>query len=95
MISVVVTTWGKQPKACLQSVRAQNVVKEIIQIENGNGACAARNEGAAKATGEYIIFVDGDIMLMPGVLKKMADILEALPEIAFVYGDYRRTGAWK
>lgn len=64
-ISVIVTTWGCAPwlEACRESVRAaarkvEDV--EVLEVCNGNGAAAARNEGLRRATGDWIVFVDGD-----------------------------------
>lgn len=64
-ISVIVTTWGCGPwlEACRESVRAaarkvEDV--EVLEVCNGNDAAAARNEGLRRATGDWIVFVDGD-----------------------------------
>lgn len=66
-LSVIVTTWGCDPwiESCRASIRAARersvgVEVEVIEICNGGGVAAARNEGLWRATGDWIVFVDGD-----------------------------------
>jgi glycosyltransferase involved in cell wall biosynthesis len=55
------------------------------------GKSASRNLGIAEAQGEYVAFLDGDDMFLPGKLAEQARILDAEPETAMVYG---RTLIW-
>lgn len=48
-------------------------LRVIAQPNMGPGA--ARNTGLDNATGEYVIFVDGDDMLMPGALKQLLSMM--------------------
>lgn len=50
--------------------------------------CAAFNAGAAIAEGDYLLFLDPDIMLLPGTLREYKDAFDANPDVDFVYGDY-------
>src|SRR5208283_1928437 len=40
----------------------------LICREPNQGACLARNYGASLATGEYLVFLDGDDALLPWAL---------------------------
>jgi len=87
--SVIILTWGCERwlAACRASV-ASAVAQyggpvEVLEICNGNGPGVARNEGLEKATGEYVVFVDGDDALKPDALIRLkdatADIVTFLP----------------
>jgi hypothetical protein len=44
------------------------------------------NEGLDWASSEYVILVDADDLLTPGALRRAVEILNANPQIGFVYG---------
>jgi len=48
----------------------------FASLDTHLGACAARNHGASMATGEYLIFLDGDDALMPWALKVYERIVQ-------------------
>ena len=51
------------------------------------GLPATRNRGLAAATGEYICFLDSDDFFAPDKCAKQAALLDARPELGFVYCD--------
>lgn len=62
--------------------------------KNG-GASSARNYGVRVATGEYLLFVDGDDTLEPTVLEEVEQCLSQNPTALVTYGmsfDYYRAG---
>lgn len=77
-LSVIVTTWGveRYAAACLDSIRraAESAPfdVEIVEVSNGNGPGAARNEGLGRATGDYVWFVDGDDLVAPWTFEVVA-----------------------
>jgi glycosyltransferase involved in cell wall biosynthesis len=50
------------------------------------GCAAARNTGVGLALGDYLAFVDSDDVAPPDKLATQVPVLEAHPEIGFVYG---------
>ncbi len=59
---------------------------KYIYKDNG-GLSSARNVGIRNSTGEYIVFLDADDMLMPDKLKIQSVILDENPDIGMVYSD--------
>ena len=50
------------------------------------GCAAARNTGVGLARGDYLAFVDSDDLVLPDKLAAQVPVLEAHPEVGFVYG---------
>lgn len=63
----------------------------VIKLERNLGVSAARNTGSRVTSSDIIIFVDADIVLEPGCLEAMVEILETRREIHAV-GAYPRPG---
>lgn len=61
--------------------------------QNNSGSNATRNRGFAESTGDYIIFCDADLVMQPDMLEKMKDMLDAHPEVSYVYCGFRY--GWK
>ena len=52
------------------------------------GAADTRNQAIKAAKGDYIIWLDSDDILMPGVLNAYSDLLLEYPDANVIYGDY-------
>lgn len=50
------------------------------------GASASRNCGSRSATGKYVAFLDADDVWLPEKLAQQVGVLEAHPEVSWVYG---------
>jgi glycosyltransferase involved in cell wall biosynthesis len=50
---------------------------QLVCLETNQGACAARDRGASLATGEYLVFLDGDDAFLPWALDVYKRIVEA------------------
>lgn len=55
----------------------------LVKLRENAGAARARNVGAETATGDYLVFLDGDDLLLPWALETYAHILshEQVPVI--------------
>lgn len=62
--------------------------------QNQNGVSAARNLGLTKATGKYIMFIDSDDYIAPGMLEKLFRFAEikCADMVCFTYCDRFSTG---
>jgi glycosyltransferase involved in cell wall biosynthesis len=49
----------------------------LVCLETNQGACAARNRGASLATGDYLVFLDGDDAFLPWALDVYERIVQA------------------
>lgn len=75
--------------ASLEDLRATGV--RVLRQENA-GPAAARNAGTAATVAPFVLALDADDLLVPGVLGRLADLLEARPGAAVAWGDYVEFG---
>lgn len=59
---------------------------EYIYNENNIGPTASRNRGAKLALGEYVVFLDNDIIVRPDSLKRLISFLDATKDAGMVGG---------
>lgn len=93
----------KVVKNCLDSLKKQTIDCEAIIVDDGStdssagfancrqnhqGPGAARNLGAAKATGDVLVFVDADMEFEPDFIEKLIDPITTLPDGKQVIGTY-------
>lgn len=55
--------------------------------ENDKGQAAAFNKGLDHASGKYIGWLNSDDLYLEGAISDAIELLEANPEVAFVFGD--------
>jgi glycosyltransferase involved in cell wall biosynthesis len=51
------------------------------------GQSDAINQGASKATGQYMMWINSDDLLMPGALDSFVEVFRSNPDADLVYGD--------
>lgn len=59
-----------------------------VYDQENQGAVAAANAGIAKSRGDYVVFLDSDDLFLPNLLNALTRVLDAHPEVDFVYPDY-------
>ncbi|MFG3494460.1 CDP-glycerol glycerophosphotransferase family protein [Streptomyces sp. NPDC047928] len=62
-----------------------------LHLPENHGLGPARNVGLARATGDYVVFLDGDDVLVPGALRAVADRLKETGSPDVLLYDYART----
>lgn len=70
----------------LRSYETTPGVHVIYRTENGN-ISKATNDGIAKASGEYIAFMDCDDVIELNTLEEMVALINENPELDFIYSD--------
>lgn len=61
----------------------------IYHFQENAGLSAARNKGLALSTGDRILFLDSDDVLMPNAIDDAMAAFDRCADAAFVYGGYR------
>lgn len=80
--------------AVAERLIAAHPERAIRLVRQANrGLAAARNAGIAAGEAPYVLPLDADDMLEPEFLAATAAVLDARPEVGFVYTQVRRFGA--
>jgi hypothetical protein len=92
-LSLVVPATDDPPtlERCLEAVRsASEPPDELIVVTTPPraGPAAARNDGAARATGDVLVFLDADVVPHPDAFTRIRAAFAADPGLAAVFGSY-------
>lgn len=60
----------------------------VVNLDKNSGVSVARNEGAARARGEWLIFFDADDTWRPGSLGKVWEQIRLHPDAEWVTADW-------
>src|SRR2546426_2951145 len=60
----------------------------VVALAETSGPAAARNEGAGRARGAILFFVDADVIIAPGAIERVQRFFADHPEHAAVFGSY-------
>lgn len=92
-LSLVVPATDDPPtlERCLTAVRAAaEPPDEVVVVDepSRSGPAAARNAGAARATGDVIVFVDADVLVHDDAFVRIRRAFEREPELVGLFGSY-------
>ncbi|MEU5954183.1 CDP-glycerol:glycerophosphate glycerophosphotransferase [Streptomyces sp. NPDC047525] len=68
---------------------------QLVRVPAHSGAGPARNIGADRATGTYLLFLDGDDLLLPGALESIAQALDAADDPDVLVFGHDRVDWWE
>jgi glycosyltransferase involved in cell wall biosynthesis len=70
-----------------RKIAARDPRVDVVVHERNRGHIATYNEGLLEwAEGDYCVLMSADDRLTPGALQRARDLLDARPEVTFVYG---------
>lgn len=100
LISVIIPTIGVTSAARRVGLTVSSLAHGTLQPDEyiiirdtaRKGASWARNEGASRAKGKYILFSDDDIVWTPKALQTLCRALESDPGPSFSYGWWKKDG---
>ncbi|MEU1460997.1 bifunctional glycosyltransferase family 2 protein/CDP-glycerol:glycerophosphate glycerophosphotransferase [Streptomyces sp. NPDC005727] len=82
------------PDACgaiADEYAARDARVKVVHLQENQGLGRARNTGMARATGDYLLFLDSDDTLTPDALRAIADRIKETDEPDLLVFDYART----
>lgn len=74
-------------RAAIKRVFRDDSNYKVIEIEHG-GACKARNAGFPESIGNYVVFMDCDVIIEPHTALGWVEALDKSKEYGFVYSGY-------
>ncbi|THA78090.1 CDP-glycerol:glycerophosphate glycerophosphotransferase [Streptomyces sp. A0642] len=77
--------------AIIDEYAARDARVQAVHLPENVGLGRARNAGLERATGDYVLFLDSDDSYTPGLLKAMADRLDAVGDLDILAFDHIRT----
>ncbi|MEO3766844.1 CDP-glycerol glycerophosphotransferase family protein [Streptomyces sp. B5E4] len=90
----VIAVDDRSPDFCgeiIDGAAARDPRLTAVHLSANVGLGRARNAGLERATGDYVLFLDGDDTLVPGALQAIADRLAATADPDVLVYDYART----
>ncbi|TXS40711.1 CDP-glycerol:glycerophosphate glycerophosphotransferase [Streptomyces sp. uw30] len=93
----VIAVDDRSPDGCpavLDGYAARDARVRVLHLAENVGPGRARNAGLVEASGDYVLFLDGDDHYTPGLLEAVAARLEAADDPDILVFDHVRTHWW-
>jgi GT2 family glycosyltransferase len=92
-LSAIVPATNDPPtlERCAAAIRAaEEPPEEVVVVDRAEapGPAAARNEGAARATGDVLVFVDADVVPHRDAFRLIRRAFDADPGLTALFGSY-------
>jgi glycosyltransferase involved in cell wall biosynthesis len=87
---VLITDDGSSDRTleiCQQYAREHSEVRISTASISHSGVAAARNDAVARASGDYVSFLDSDDRWMPEKLARVAALIKRDPQVDLIYHD--------
>jgi glycosyltransferase involved in cell wall biosynthesis len=75
LFEYIVVDPGSKDESRLIIDQSKNYIHKVI-YENDKGPADGLNKGFAEASGDYLLFINADDILLPGALNKISNLLE-------------------
>ncbi len=90
---IVVDDGSTDQTLALTTTLAQSHLQLHVLTQVNQGVSAARNTGAAQATGDWLLFLDADDWIAPDYLSKLVDVISDQPNLDVVHCGWVRVAA--
>ena len=93
----VIAVNDRSPDSCgeiIDAYAARDPRVIALHLPDNRGLGPARNAGIARATGDYLLFLDGDDTMVPGSLAAIGNRLDVSAEPDVLAFDYARVHWW-
>jgi len=92
-IEIILVNDGSTDRETIEIINRIILDKKIIYINQNNyGVCTAKNNGAKKATADFMLFLDADDMIAPTYLEKAYNAFSENSQLHLVYCDVKEIG---
>ena len=89
---VVVDDGSQDPTTVAKMDELEAAGTHVVRHTINQGVAAARNTGLSHTSAPYVLPIDADDLLVPGIAGRLADLLDADPGVGVAYGDYEEFG---
>ncbi len=89
---IIIVDDGSTDVDTIQKLKSIEINNVAIHFQQNKGVSVARNFGAAKAKGDYLLFLDGDDKIGNEYLQLATEAFLANPNLNYVYCDIQEFG---